>query len=103
MMKAALLYDASAKFRNVCSITVHEQFKDSEYSNDIAVLKTETPIESDENSMPINICDGPDLKGGDQIDFSGWGRLNVTDLIIHSLTIFKEYFPKVKPSSIENW
>lgn len=67
----------AGKFHDVEEIIVHDGFNKTAYIHDIALLKLQSRIAIFYPVWPIKY-DAPVLEGGEQVELTGWGRLNVT-------------------------
>lgn len=61
---------------NVSKIIIHNKFLLSDYLNDIALIRTRSPIELNERVQPINFTSNA-VEPDELLQTTGWGTLKV--------------------------
>lgn len=81
------LRSSTAARYNVSKIIIHERFNVSDYLNDIALIRTQSPIEFNERVQPINLTSQAVLPGT-LLQTTGWGTLKVLVWILRLYLIY---------------
>lgn len=53
-----------------------------QYANDIALIQTESPMTFNKKVFPLDYSDKEVEVGAENLQFTGWGVLNVSDLLL---------------------